>query len=141
MDANIEFVRGLYQAFIEGRIDAVLAGCAEDIVWECVGNPAHVPHAGRFSGRDGVARFFDKVGGTYEFQLFSPDRFYAAGDRVICLGHIETTAKATGRRADSRFVHLFLIRNGRVAEFLEFADTASIAIGAGTLCEPAKVPA
>lgn len=133
MESNVEFVRGLYRAFLEGRVEAILDGCAPDVAWELVGDPAHVPHAGKFSRRDGVAAFFANLGRAYAIQLFSPDRFFAAGDRVVCLGHVEATAKATGRRIDTRFVHLFAVRDGRLAEFLEFADTAKIALGAGTL--------
>ena len=41
-------------------------------------------------------------------------------------GRTVATAKATGRRFDMQWVHLFTIDGGRVTRFEEFYDTAQI---------------
>jgi hypothetical protein len=95
MTANIDFARMLYDAFRNGRIDTIVGKCAETVRWECVGNPAHVPHAGLFNGRNGVSRFFDNLARVYIFDVFSPDRFHACGDHVFCFGHVKARSTVT----------------------------------------------
>ena len=130
---NIALARMLYDAFKQGQIDTVISHSAEDARWESVGDPAHMPHAGVFQGRAGATAFFEVIGRSYAFELFSPDEFYASGDRVFCFGHVEGRSTATGRPINNRFLHTFRFRNDSVAEFTEFTDTARIAVGCGTL--------
>jgi uncharacterized protein len=42
-------------------------------------------------------------------------------------GHYAATIRKTGRKAASDWVHIFTVRNGKVAAFLEFTDTAEFA--------------
>jgi uncharacterized protein len=133
MQTNIELVQMLYQAFLNRKIDTILDYCAETIAWDCVGNPAWVPHAGSTGGKDAVRRFFDTLGQVYSFEDFSPDSFHSAGDWVFCFGHERVRAVATGQPIDNRFLHSFRFENGQVVAFIEFTDTAAVAVGAGTL--------
>ena len=133
MTAHINFVRTLYDACLSGRIDTIVNHCADDIRWECVGNAALVPHAGVFHGRSGVNCFFETIARAYAFDVFSPDRFHADNTHVFCFGHVKVRPTATNRLLDNRFVHAFTLRDGQVAEFTEFTDTAAIAVAAGTL--------
>ena len=43
------------------------------------------------------------------------------------LGHYAATMRKTGRKAASDWVHIFTVRDGKVAAFLEFTDTAEFA--------------
>jgi ketosteroid isomerase-like protein len=137
MQTNIEFVQKLYQAFLDRRIDVILNHCSESVTWDCVGNPAWVPHAGVAHGRDSVQRFFNTLEQVYTIETFSPDSFHAAGDWVFCFGHEKARANATGKPIENRFLHSFRVENGQLAAFTEFTDTAAVAVGAGTL-QPAK---
>jgi uncharacterized protein len=48
-------------------------------------------------------------------------------DKVFVLGHYTWTIRKNGRTADSDFIHIFTVRNGKVVAFLEFTDTAAFA--------------
>lgn len=133
MQTNVELVQRLYRAFLDRQIETILNHCSETITWECVGNPAWVPHAGAVSGKEAVRRFFEIPDRVYAFEDFSPDRFHAAGDWVFCFGHAKVRAAATGQPIDNRFLHSFRIENGQLIAFTEFTDTVAIAVGVGTL--------
>jgi uncharacterized protein len=55
-----------------------------------------------------------------------PKEFYDAGDTVVVEGRYTGTYKATGKSADAQFCHVFKIRNGRLASFQQFVDTAQM---------------
>jgi ketosteroid isomerase-like protein len=133
MQTNIELIQTLYQAFLERKIDVILDRCSETITWDCIGNPAWVPHAGAVTGKDAVRRFFETLERVYSFEEFSPDSFHAADDWVFCFGHERARANATGQPIDNRFLHGFRVENGRLAAFIEFGDTAAAAVGCGAL--------
>jgi ketosteroid isomerase-like protein len=54
---NVASIQQLYERFGRGDLPAVLGMLADDVEWYDPG-PPEVPHAGRYHGRDGVARFF-----------------------------------------------------------------------------------
>jgi uncharacterized protein len=71
--------------------------------------------------------FFEEIPKLQDFSDFTPREFHAAGDRVFVLGHYAATIRKTGRTAACDWVHIFTVRNGKVAAFLEFTDTAQFA--------------
>ena len=71
---------------------------------------------------------FKSLGTLLSFQSFEPRQFFAAGpDTVFVLGHYDRTVIKTGKPANSDFVHVFVIRDGKIASYREFQDTAGLA--------------
>lgn len=130
-DANIKLVQDAYAAFGRGDVPGVIALLAPDVHWESVGNPADFPALGVKTGTAAVEAQFRMLGGLLSFQSFSPQQFFAAGpDTVFVLGHYDRTVIATGKPANSDFVHVFIIRDGRIASYREFQDTATLVLAA-----------
>ena len=121
---NLEVVKNAYAAFLKGDIGAVIAACAEDVVWTIPGL-ASVPVAGTRRGREGVAEFFRTLGENQTPQEFQPREFVANGDSVVALGHYSWTIRRTGRTYASEWAHAFTLREGRVVKFREYSDTAA----------------
>ena len=63
----------------------------------------------------------------HDFSEFTPREFLSTGDRVFVLGHYASTMRKNGRKAASDWVHIFTVRGGKLAAFLEFTDTAEFA--------------
>jgi ketosteroid isomerase-like protein len=125
---NIEIVQSAYGAFGKGDIPGVIALLTPDVFWESVGNPADFPALGPKRGTAAVEEQFKTLGTLLSFQSFEPEQFFAAGpDTVFVLGHYDRTVIKTGRKADSDFVHVFVIRDGKIASYREFQDTATLA--------------
>lgn len=126
-DKNVAFVKGLYEAFGRGDFAGIGAACAADVRWEIQGQPRHFPVLGEHSGPDRVVAFLKDTGDHLTFTEFMPDEFHASGDKVFVLGHYKANIKKTGKPFSSRWVHVFTLSGGKVADFIEFTDTASLA--------------
>lgn len=121
---NVDIVRQTYAAVSRGDIPAVLNLLAEDVDWTLQG-PTMIPFAGTHHGRDGVAEFFTLVGETIDFEQFEPRDFVAHGDTVVVLGYERNHIKPTGRTFVQEWAHVYTIRDGRIARFRAFEDTAA----------------
>jgi ketosteroid isomerase-like protein len=125
---NIRIVQEAYGAFGKGDIPGVIALLTPDVLWESVGNPADFPALGPKKGTAAVEAQFKLLGSLLSFQSFEPQQFFASGpDTVFVLGHYDRTVIKTGRTANSDFVHVFVIRGGKIASYREFQDTATLA--------------
>jgi hypothetical protein len=123
---NKAFVQSLYAAFGRGDIPFILAHCDESIFWSSNDASGVVPWGGTREGRKAVPAFFDALAANLDFEIFDPRRYAADGDLVFVHGRTVATVKATGRRFDMQWVHLFTVDGGRVMRFEEFYDTADV---------------
>ena len=124
---NTKVVQDAYAAFGRGDIPTLLGYLTDDIHWQpVIGTAKHVPFSGERKGKAAVAEFFKQVSENEEFQLFEPREFVAQGDRVVAIGHYRGVTKSTRRTFDSPFVMVFTLRDGKVATFREFTDSAAI---------------
>jgi len=121
---NIQKLQQLYAAFGRGDIDMILSNVTEDVSWG-TDSVVDVPWYVIRQGRDGVGDFFATLAREVEFTNFVPSHFAGAGDRVYA--HIETgiKVKKNGRTASYASVHEFIFRDGNVARFRAFEDTAA----------------
>jgi uncharacterized protein len=126
-DRNIPVVKDAYAAFLRGDVAAILESLTDDIEWEGVkGTEGTLPQAGLRRGKAEVARFFQEVDSTTQFERFEPREFVAQGDTVVAIGMYIGIAKANGQRATSDWVMVFNMRDGKVARFREFCDSAAM---------------
>ena len=122
---NIGVVRGMYEAFQRGDIDAVLSSFAPTVTWYSPGGP-EIPWAGARQGREQVGQFFAQLGAALEFLDFAPEQFAASGDTVIVIGRDRVRVKTTGDVLDEQWAHVLQVRDGQVADFREIIDTAAL---------------
>jgi len=124
---NTKVVRDAYAAFGRGDITTLLGYMTDDVQWQpVIGTGSHVPFSGARTGKAAVAEFFKQVAETEDFEQFEPREFVAQGDMVVAIGHYRAKTKATGRTFDSPFAMVFTLRNGKIAAFREFTDSAAI---------------
>ena len=122
---NTELVQQGYQHFQNGDIQGLLGLLSEDVEWtqfEIEG----VPFSGTRRGPERVSEFFSQVFDTEDPLHFEPREFVAQDDKVVALGHYAWRVKSTGREYESDFVHVFTVRDGKVAKYQEFMDTAVV---------------
>ena len=122
---NIEIVKRGYEAFGRGDINGLLALCAENVEWVSSG-PSEIPTAGIRRGREQVAQFFTAVDELFEFERFEPKQFIAQGEQVVVLGSETAKVKATGTVLTEEWAHAFTMRDGKIAAFREYIDTAAV---------------
>jgi len=61
-----------------------------------------------------------------EPEAFEPLHFVASDDRVLVLGRERFRVKATGLTWACEWAHAFTVRDGKVAGFREYTDTAAM---------------
>jgi ketosteroid isomerase-like protein len=122
---NLKTIESVYAAFGRADLPFILKALAEDVDWRHP-RPADIPWGGDRRGREAVAQFFAAIGQHVAIELFSPDQFIARGDQVIVLGHERVRTRAGGRVYQVEWVHVWTLRDGVVAGFREYTDTATI---------------
>jgi ketosteroid isomerase-like protein len=122
---NVDVVRQVYGAFGRGDLEGILGLLDPEVTWRTPG-PSDLPTAGMRRGVNAVREFFGALLSTFDITNFEPREFLAQGDTVVVLGTSVERVKATGNAIDFRWVHIFMIRNGRVASFEEPADVSGL---------------
>lgn len=115
-ESNAALIKGAYEAFARGDVANVFAVFAEDILWHV---PGRGPISGDYRGHAGVGGFFQKFmelsSGTFRIDI---EDILSQGDRVVVL--CTESAKRGGRSWSSPQVHVWTIRDGRVAVFCQY---------------------
>jgi ketosteroid isomerase-like protein len=124
---NVKVVQDLFAAFGRGDFARVLGVMTDDVEWR-LGGPTEVATPGIRRGRDTLAEFFKTLSETSEFEKFEAQEFIAQRDKVVALGHERQRVKATGQVAEVDWAMVFTLRDGKVAKFRNYEDTAA---GAG----------
>ncbi|MGH7564490.1 MAG: nuclear transport factor 2 family protein [Gemmatimonadota bacterium] len=114
-------VSGAYEAFARGDVPAVLAVMHPSIEWtEAEGSP----YAGTYVGTDAVKEgVFARLGSEWERFEAVPSELIVDGGRVVVLGELRGTYKATGRSFRSPFAHVWWLESGKAIRFRVFTDT------------------
>jgi ketosteroid isomerase-like protein len=126
--SNTDIVSQLYAAFARGDMRAALATMTSDIVWNEAEN---YPYADRnpYVGPEAVLHgVFARIGADWEGFSAKPDELIDAGDTIVALGHYGGICKATGKKMRAQFAHVYRIRDGKIREFQQYADTLGTAV-------------
>lgn len=123
---NVQVVLSAYEAFGRGDLAAIMNLLTEDIEWRLPGAPDVLPFAGLRRGHAQVIEFFKIVGETIEFEQFETREFIAQGDKVIVLGRSLDRMKPTGRVAENEWAAAFILREGKIASYQIYEDTAAL---------------
>ena len=122
---NGEIIRGLYDAFAQGDVPAVLAAFDDDISWtEAEG----FIYGGTYIGANAVLEnVFLKLGTEWEGFAAVPNKIVDGGDgNVISTGTYSGKFLATGKSVSVPFAHSWELSEGKVKKFTQYTDTAVI---------------
>ncbi len=124
-EQNVDFVKSVYEAFDRGDVPAVLGAFADDVEWfEAEG----MPYGGVYHGRDAVAQnVFGPITEDVDGFTLVRENFIASDEAVAVVLRYTGTGKATGKALDVPAVHVWEIRDGKLARFQQFIDTIKYA--------------
>jgi ketosteroid isomerase-like protein len=114
----------MYAAFGRGDIPFVIGVLHPDIVWTEAENFIYADR-NPYNGVDAVLNgLFARLGS--EWQAFSavPSEIVDGGETVVAFGRYGGVYKATGAEVDAQFVHVFKFKDGKIARFQQYTDTA-----------------
>lgn len=117
--ANTALVRRLYDSKGDPAVAAEVM--ASDIVWDVTPG---FPLGGVYTGFDSVGRdFFAAVAQTWQSFYAEAEHLYGDDEgHVFALGHYNATTK-DGRTVTPRFIHLWTVRDGKLARMQQAADS------------------
>jgi len=120
-DQSVEIVRGVYEAFGRGDVPAVLGAMTEDVEW----NEAEgLPYGGVYHGPQQVAEnVFGPITTDVDGFTVTPQQLIASGDTVVAVVRYTGTGKASGTPLDLEVVHIWDLRDGKLARFRQYIDT------------------
>jgi ketosteroid isomerase-like protein len=115
--SNTAVVRRFYDS--KGDPAVVQEVMASDIVWDITPG---FPGGGVYYGLDGLNDFFGQLLGRFEAFYAVGEEFFADGEHIVAFGHYEGTTK-TGTEVRVRFIHLWTVRDGKLAHLRQAADS------------------
>jgi ketosteroid isomerase-like protein len=121
---NLAAVRRSYEAFSSGNRDGALTMMDDGIVWH---QAEGLAHGGVYHGLPAVkAAVFDPIDASWWVDFDAvPSELMAGDDHVVAIGRYTARSKATGKRLDVPFAHVWKFANGKAVRFHQFTDTRS----------------
>lgn len=123
MTSPIETVQAFYVALEQENIELLVSLMAPDIEWITMLD-FHVDGRGPHEVSQKV--FLPLMEEWISFAP-SPSEFIAQEQTVVSLGRFTCIHRATGKRADSAYSHVWDVRDGQIARFRQYIDTLTIA--------------
>ena len=131
---NIKTVQNFFEAQYAGDFDRAFRDYAHpDFHWvvSSADNDAlrcKIPWAGHtLKGREGYARLTSLLFSEFENLGFEQHRYTDANDRVFVEGHFCFRHRETGKIADSDWLALFEMKDGRISGGQFYENTAAVA--------------
>lgn len=127
-EQNVELVKQLYVPLNAGDFQGFLDLLTDDVEWYIPGNEEVLPWAGSTRGKDQVANLFGVIlAENLKLELFEQLDYAPLGeDKVVVLGRERFRIIATGKSVEFEMVHVYTIRNGKIAKNRIYEDTAPI---------------
>jgi uncharacterized protein len=124
-EQSVELVKDTYEAFGRGDVPAVLGAFADDIEWyEAEG----MPYGGLHRGAEAVAQnVFGPIAEDVEGFAVTYEQLIGSGETVAAVVRYTGTGKETGKTLDLPVVHIWDLRDGKLARFRQFIDTMKFA--------------
>ena len=125
--SGAETMAGLYAAFARGDIEAVLGAMDPEVHWyEAEGNP-YMPSGDPWIGPNEVLnQLFVRLGDDWEEFHVNPISYHEAGDVVVVEAWYNGKHARTGKALDSQVCHVWTLRDGKIAKFQQYVDTAQL---------------
>ncbi|HLF24124.1 MAG TPA: nuclear transport factor 2 family protein [Burkholderiales bacterium] len=113
----------LYDAYQRRDFERIAAMLHEDIDW-VIYSPIDVfPFAGLRRGREAVLQALAAIGEVYLLESYQPEVIVVDGDRAAVMSDVSFKQRATGRTLRFRLANFLRIKDGKLIEFREFADS------------------
>ncbi|MFO0796879.1 MAG: nuclear transport factor 2 family protein [Gemmataceae bacterium] len=128
-DENVARLRHAYQQWHDtrgGSVQTWLDLMADDVrMRSAPEGKAGMDFTRPAAGKAAARAYFAGLAADWELLHYNADEFVVQGDRVVVLSLVAFRFKATGKIAETAKCDVFRFRDGKVAEFFEFFDTAA----------------
>ena len=123
MTTPTAIVRSFYDRLAAGDAPGALGLMAPDIEWITMW---HYKVDGRGPQRVAEGLFKPLVAEWSSFALV-PTEFITEGNTVVSLGDFTGVHGATGKKAEARYAHVWIVKDGKITQFRQYIDTLAVA--------------
>ncbi len=124
MGQNGKTIEGFYEAMGRGDIPSAIGILDPKIVWNEAENFVYADQSPYHGVDTLLSGLFARLGGEWDGFSAVPHEIVDGGETVVALGRYGGVYKATGAKVDAQFVHVFRFKDGKVASFQQYTDTA-----------------
>jgi ketosteroid isomerase-like protein len=114
---DVERLRGAYEAFNEGGVEAILERLAPDFQ---VRDRQTSPDRETRYGREGIKQLFDSYMEAFDTLRLEPVEFVDAGDQVVVNLRQSIRGKGSGAEVVGDIAHVWTVRDGSVQQLRIF---------------------
>jgi uncharacterized protein len=119
---DVELLKSAYEALNRGDTEAALAVLEPGAEWA---EHSTLPEAGTYRGREEIKVFLERFLESWlEFRQ-EVERVVEGGDRVALLLHSFAVGKGSGVEVESRYAHVWTMRDGRGTRVDTYDDLTS----------------
>jgi ketosteroid isomerase-like protein len=124
MGQNSKTIEALYAAMGRGDIPFMMANFDPRIVWNEAENFVYADQSPYVGVDKLLSGLFARLAGEWDGFAALPHEIVDGGETVVALGRYGGVYKATGVKVDAQFVHVFRFKDGKIATFQQYTDTA-----------------
>jgi ketosteroid isomerase-like protein len=122
-----QLIRTVYAARVAGDIDAIMSMMAPDVHFALAGDPTASPVAGRLVGIDKLRPQLAGLIKDFKFNRYDITTLVVEGSTAAVRGKANITSALTGATVDMELADFIEVKDGRIASFVQFCDTAMVA--------------
>jgi ketosteroid isomerase-like protein len=119
---DVERLRGAYEAFNEGGVEAILERLAPEFQ---VRDRESSPDRETRHGKEGIKQLFDSYMEAFDALRLDPEEFIDAGDQIVVSLHQRIRGKGSGAEVVGRIAHVWTMSGGAALRLRIFADKES----------------
>ncbi len=124
MAQNSKTIEALYTAMGRGDIPFMMGNFDPRIVWNEAENFVYADHSPYVGVETLLSGLFARLAGEWDGFAAVPHEIVDGGETVVALGRYGGVYKATGVKVNAQFVHVFWFKDGKIATFQQYTDTA-----------------
>ena len=123
-DETEGFIRKLYAARVGADMEALSQAFADDAKFQNAGSPEHSMLAALAEGHESVMALIQTVVDSFELENFTILDLVIEGNKVAVRWRATVHRIGAGETFETEVADFIEIRDGKVASFIEFLDTA-----------------
>ena len=124
MGHNSKTVEAFYAAMGRGDIPFVIGILDPQVEWSEADNFVYADQSPYIGVDKLMSGLFARLGGEWDGFSAVSQEIVDGGDTVVALGRYGGVYKGTGVKVNAQFVHVFRFKDGKVASFQQYTDTA-----------------
>jgi ketosteroid isomerase-like protein len=128
MKAETEAIQQFFAAINRNDMQAIAKDFDPQIVRI---EPEGFPRAGTYRGIAAVQEHVAEGRGSWAEGTCEPEKFFVNGDKVVVYLHAWVRLKNSTKWSGGRFADGFVLRNGKIIEYLSFGERADALKWAG----------